>query len=79
MVDSTPHDWARQSRVDRYDHAIDGAIIRNVERDHSPKGRPEVKGMADTYGWNRYGGPDGTGPGNLVVGRAAKSQNRRER
>ncbi len=76
---ATPMDWARQGRVNRPDNDIDEAILRDVRRDHSPAGRPEVKGASDTYGWKRYGGPDGDGPDRLVVGRSADSKNRRER
>lgn len=72
-------DYARQQQTDRTENDLDSAVLRNVARNHSPSVRPEVRGAQDTYGWDRYGGPDGDGPDRLVVGRAADSQNRRQR
>ena len=79
MRPSTPLDWAKDYQRDRTENDLDSAILRTTRNDHSPSVRPEVRGASDTYGWNRYGGPDGDGPDRLVVGRAADSQNRRQR
>jgi hypothetical protein len=79
LMPATPLDYARRYQTDRTENDLDSAIVRSVQKDHSPANRPEVKGAADTFGWNRYGGPDGDGPDRLVIGRAADSKNRRER
>jgi hypothetical protein len=79
LMPATPLDYARRYQTDRTENDLDAAIIRNAKNEHSPAVRPEVRGASDTYGWNRYGGPDGDGSDRLVVGRAAESRNRRER